>query len=224
MEKEKSTDAMHAVIVAGGAIDDTFALDFLKRENPKLLVAADSGMHFFHRNQILPRLIIGDFDSVEGKVLSFFQEKEVEIHRLNPMKDDTDTEAALRAVIARGAKKITILGGTGSRLDHVLGNVALLGIGLSEAVSVVLLDAHNRIRMIQGGLVIKRREQFGTYVSLLPYTRTVEHLYLSGFRYPLTDACLQNFSSLGISNEIIADEGKIEFEAGILLVIESRDI
>ena len=110
-----------------------------------------------------------------------FQKKEgIVWHRLNPQKDDTDTEFALRLAISMGAECITVLGGTGSRLDHVLGNIELLGIGLELGVEIELLDANNRIRMTDHGMVLKKEEQFGKYVSLIPYTAQVEHLYLAG--------------------------------------------
>ena len=212
------------VVVSGGNIEDAFAVSVLEKEQPELMIAADSGMEFFYRNGIKPDVIVGDFDSVKPEALAYFKgQPDIELRELNPIKDDTDTEFAIRLAIERGAEKITILGGTGSRLDHVLGNIELLGIGLKKRVSIELLDAHNRIRMIDKGITLLKGEQFGTYVSLIPYTSQVERLSLCGFKYPLTDYCLKGFCSLGVSNEIAEEEAVITFDKGILLVIESRD-
>ena len=167
---------------------------------------------------------MGDFDSISKETLSRFREKEgITWYRLNPEKDDTDTEFAIRKALEAGAERITVFGGTGSRLDHVLGNIELLGIGVEAGVPIELVDAHNRIRMIKTGITLKKEKQFGKYVSLIPYTDRVEHLFLTGFKYPLADACLRGFCSLGISNEIVENEAKIRFDGGILLVIESGD-
>lgn len=212
------------VIISGGAIEDAFACRILKEEQPECVIAADAGMNFLYRNKIKPQVIVGDFDSVDQEAFSYFQKQpDIEIKKLNPMKDDTDTEFAIRLALAMGAEAIMLLGATGSRLDHVLGNVELLGIGLQAGVPMTIQDAHNRIRMLEKGISIKKSEQFGRYVSLLPYTKEVTHLYLKGFKYPLDDACLQGFCSLGISNEIQADEAEILFEDGILLLIEAKD-
>ena len=201
----------HFFIIAGGKIEDAFAIEVLKGFAEKTVIAADSGMEFLRRNEIVPQVIIGDFDSVSKETLEWFQKKEgIVWHRLNPQKDDTDTEFALRLAISMGAECITVLGGTGSRLDHVLGNIELL-------------DANNRIRMTDHGMVLKKEEQFGKYVSLIPYTAQVEHLYLAGFKYPLADYCLKGFCSIGVSNEITEEQAEITFENGILIVIESRD-
>lgn len=211
-------------VVSGGSIQDEFAVRVIEKKQPALLIAADSGMDFFYRNGIQPDVIVGDFDSVKPDVLAYYKNQpKIEFCELNPIKDDTDTEFAIRLAIARGAEKITILGGTGSRLDHVMGNIELLGIGLEYKVTIELLDAHNRIRMIDRGLTLLKSEQLGTYVSLIPYTSEVEGLSLYGFKYPLTNYCLKGFCSLGVSNEITDEKAVITFDRGILLVIESRD-
>ena len=50
-------------------------------------------MDFLYENGVTPDIIVGDFDSATTKALEFFERKgQTEIHRLNPIKDDTDTE------------------------------------------------------------------------------------------------------------------------------------
>lgn len=215
---------MRFVIVSGGCIDDAFAVDWLGKNKYDCMIAADSGMNFLHRNGIVPDIIAGDFDSVASESLSYFQElNEVQVLKLNPIKDDTDTEFVIREAICRGAKEITILGATGTRLDHVLANVYLLGIGLEENVSIELVDKHNRIRMISDELEIKKEQQFGSFVSILPVKGDANGVTLEGMKYPLEDAYVACFSSLGVSNEIVEDIARISVKQGVLLVIESRE-
>lgn len=215
---------MRYVIISGGHIDDVFAIEWLQKNKYDKLIAADSGMNFLHRNGIVPDVIAGDFDSVSNESLDEFSNMEsVEILRLNPIKDDTDTEFVIREAIRRGATEIALLGATGTRLDHVLANVYLLGIGLEEGVAIQMLDEHNRIRLIEKELVITKEEQFGDFVSVLAVKGDVKGVTLKGFKYPLEKALVRSFSSLGISNEIIEEVAMIHVEDGVLLVIESRD-
>ena len=232
------------LILSGGNIDDTFALAWIKQNNYDLSIAADSGMEFFYRNGMVPDVIAGDFDSVADEAYRHWvepvgldelcgdgatgrceadQEKKPEILRLNPVKDDTDTEYVIREAIRRGATAITVLGGTGTRLDHTLGNVHLLGIGVEYGVEIELVDAHNRIRMISDELLLLKKEQFGSYVSVLPFAGNAKGVTLEGLCYPLKDVELKAFSSLGISNEIVEDCARIKVEDGVLLVIEASD-
>lgn len=212
------------LLVSGGSIEDEFAKKVIETHTFDFVMAADSGMEFFYRNSRKPDVIVGDFDSVGNEALEHFKKQNgILFKELNPCKDDTDTEFAIRLAIEMGAEEIILLGATGSRLDHVLGNIELLGIGLQKNVRITMLDSHNRIRMIQQGIQIKKEEQFGKYLSLIPYTQTVEGLTLKGTKYLLDHATLKGFCSLGISNEIIEDTAEIQFQKGILLVIEARE-
>lgn len=213
-----------AVIVSGGRINQEFCRDYIEQLKPDALIAVDSGMKFFYDTGLKPDKIIGDFDSADAEILQFFQQqKEIEWKCLVPEKDDTDTEAAIRWVLSDGCEQIHVLGGTGSRLDHVLGNIELLGIGLQAGVEIFLTDEQNRIRMIDKTTCVKRAEQYGAYVSLIPFTAKVTGVTLSGMKYPLTEAELVCYNSVGISNEIIEDEAVISIKEGVLLLLETRD-
>ena len=215
---------MKYLLVSGGTVSEGFVSEVIKKGGYDVVMAADSGMDFLYRVGILPDIIVGDFDSVDEKILTFFKEKpQIEICSLNPQKDDTDTEHAIHYAIEHGASSISILGGTGKRMDHFLGNVSLLGIGLEEAVSIELLDANNRIRMVDRPVRISKAKQFGKYLSLIPYSGIVKDITVTGVKYPLNHEDLGGFNARGVSNEIIAEEAVIKFSDGILLVIESKD-
>ena len=215
---------MRFLIVSGGDTQDDFVTELIKTGGFDVLMAADSGMDCFYRIHTKPDVIVGDFDSAESDNLDYFRRfEQIELCVLNPQKDDTDTEFAIREAIRRGADDITIVGATGTRMDHLLRNICLLGIGLEKKISMCLLDPHNRIRMIDSPLVLRKEEQYGRYVSLLPYSDQVEGVTLTGFKYPLSNYTMGGFNSLGISNEITEEEAKIFLSEGQLLVIESRD-
>lgn len=218
------------MIVAGGCIDDTFTLDYLRLEHYDVKYAVDSGLHFFLRQKLVPDYIVGDFDSVEEGVLQEYQHLDtVSIIRLNPKKDDTDTEHALQMALDKGMDEIHLFGATGSRLDHVLGNLQLLGLALRKNVECILIDPWNRTRLINKETTISREEQFGAFISLIPYTPKVTGLTLTGFLYPLKDYTMSSFyiedaaAVSGVSNEIVAETARISLNDGILVLIESRD-
>lgn len=215
---------MKCLIVTGGEIIDDFACDVIKNGGYEIIIAVDAGMEFFARVGVEPDIIVGDFDSVESSILEKFREKEyIEMCVLNPVKDETDTEYAVHEAVRRGADSITILGGTGTRLDHVLGNIGLLGIGLDEEIDVELLDVHNRVRMLNKGITLRKKEQYGKYVSLLPYSPEICGLTIRGMKYNVENVTLKSSEAKGVSNEMVEDEASISFENGVLLLIESRD-
>lgn len=216
---------MQTLIITGGNIDDAFTLNFIKENPCDLMIAADSGMEFFYRNGLVPNVIVGDFDSVKEGVLEYFRKNnpDIKVMKFQPEKDETDTELALRTAMEAGCEKIWLLGATGTRLDHVLGNIHLLGMAMEQGCECIMLDVHNRIRMLKHGIRLKKAEQYGDYISLFPFTPTVKGLTLTGFKYPLQKYELQCYHSLGVSNEITQEEAEISFEDGILLMMESRE-
>lgn len=215
---------MRTLIIAGGTVNDAMVCETIKNGGYDAIIAADSGMEVLYRHHLTPDIVVGDFDSAAPEVLSYFQSQEqIEFCTLNKEKDDTDMEFAIREAIDREATDITIMGATGGRLDHVLSSIGLLELGIQWNVEMEIVDAKNRIRMIAKPVTLSKKGQYGDFVSLIPFAGEVSGVTLEGFKYPLTDATLSVCGSLGISNEIVEDEAKINLESGRLLVIESRD-
>lgn len=218
--------SLRTVIVSGGNIQEDFALTFLRKNSYERLIGVDNGLRFLYEHGIAPTHIVGDFDTVDQRIVSWYRENtDIEIRAYNPVKDATDTQIAVELALEWNSTSIVILGGTGSRLDHVLGNVHTMMLALDAGAECVLLDRNNRIRLIRESVCIKKSEQFGRYVSLLPLTTEVRGVTLTGFKYPLHEDTLTTLGSagLGVSNEIAEDEAQIRLSDGVLILIESRD-
>lgn len=215
---------MNTLIVTGGSIDYKFACEYLKKYTWDYVVCADAGMKFCHTAGIQPDLILGDFDSVDDASYTYFKEKCPErMEQFPTHKDETDTELALLRAIAAGADAVTMIGATGTRIDHLLGNIQMLKLALDRGVPCQIVDAHNRIRMVDGQIMLQKSDQFGKYVSLLPFTPEVTGITLKGFAYEVENFTLVSGIARGVSNELEAETASITCQNGILLVIESRD-
>lgn len=214
---------MKTFIFTGGTIDIAFAKEQLSNEENVMMIAVDRGLEACLALGIAPEYVIGDFDSVSAEGKIFLEKHPERVTRLQPVKDDTDTEAALMLALKHTEGDIVILGGTGTRLDHVLGNISILGKAFSFHRNVVLLDPHNRIRLVKDTWSIAKKEQFGSYVSVFPMQGEARGVTLKGFYYPLTDVTLTGYTSLGVSNEIVDEKASVFVKEGTLIVIESRD-
>ncbi len=216
---------MRIALISGGNIQSDLALAFLKKQRFDKIIAVDKGLGFCHRHQIIPQGIVGDFDSVSDGVLQGYLDRPgIVVRKLSPRKDDSDTQSAFHLAVEMGATEIGILGGIGSRLDHVLANLELLAHGISLGVESYLVDAHNLIWATETPVTLKRDEQWGRYVSMFSLGGPVEGLTLKGFAYPLDHYCLTSRDcGLTVSNEILEEEAEISFESGCLLLVMSRD-
>ena len=218
---------MRTVIISGGRIERDFALSFLKNETFEQFIAVDNGLRFCYDNQIKPTWIVGDFDTAAPELVEYYQtQTDIPIRRFNPVKDSTDSQIAIELALELGSSEITLLGGTGTRMDHVLGNIQSLMLAKKKGVSCVILDEYNRIQLIDGETRLKKSEQYGKYVSLLPLTTEVTGVDLTGFKFNLTGHTFTSTGSagLGVSNEIIEDIAEIRVKSGIFVLIESRDL
>ena len=214
------------VIISGGRLDIQFASDYIKKEKPEILIAADKGLAFCEETGILPTYIVGDFDTLGETLLPKYEALGVPIRKFNPVKDATDTEIAVRLGMELGAEQIHILGASeGNRLDHLFGNVLTMMIPANEDIECFMVDAHNRVRILTKPIEIKKEEQYGKYISLIPLTTDVHGVTLTGFKYPLWDHRfhVETTGSLGVSNELEEEVGIIHFRSGILLMLECMD-
>lgn len=215
------------IIVSGGNIHKDFALDFLKKNKTEntCLIAADRGVEFFMGTDLEPDVAVGDFDSLSAEGAKYMETlKHTEIRRLKPEKDDSDTQSAANYAIEQGTERIMILGATGNRIDHLMANFGLLMLGKTKQVQIVLVDAYNYMSLIESGMILKKEEQFGKYVSFFPIEGEVTGLTLKGFKYPLNSYTLKvEDSGLTVSNEISDPEAEVTFETGKPLMIMSRD-
>lgn len=221
----------HVLIITGGYLDMEFAKAYSKTLFIDKVFVVDKGLEYADMLGILPDYIVGDFDTVDSELLAFYEEKiakgEIQacIERHPVQKDATDTELAVRKAIEEQAQQITILAATGNRLDHVLSNLGLLQQTADQNIDCQIVDADNRIRLLLAGeqCNIKKKNQYGVFLSLIPVTSVVKGLTITGVLYPLQDKTVLQGSSFTVSNQIVEETAVITAKEGNLLVIESKD-
>lgn len=137
-------------------------------------------------------------------------------------KDMTDTEAAIDIASQLGFAHIDVLGGFGGRLDHTLGNVALLAKYVDSPIHLRVFDGINSVTMVGPGTHTVARNGY-TYFGVLPYGGCARSVSLSGVKYSVQNIELSDSSTLGVSNEITHAYATVSCEEGYLLLVHSRD-
>lgn len=182
------------------------------------IIGVDSGCHLLKAIDLEPTHILGDFDSIGN--LSEFKHiwQNARIHTFNSEKDETDAELAFLLARDLEIDKIVILGAFGGRVDHML-SVFFMA---SQYADVTLIDEWNCVKSFKAPFDYGVSNQDQSYVSLVPLTE-LRGVTLSGFKYPLEKAVIPFASTLGISNELTEDYGKISIESGRGYLIFSKD-
>lgn len=223
MYKSTEVNDIRILIITGGHIDEEFLRSLLDKEMYSLIIAVDRGLLMADRANVQPDYIVGDFDSVPMNLLNEYKTKGIPIETFPRMKDKTDTHIALEMALTHNPSMVDLVGATGSRMDHTISNMDLLLLALDQGICARILDTNNKIYLMRDSFVINRNNQHGDFISLLPFSFRVKGLKLNGFKYPLNGITLTAGSSLGISNELISEEGRVEFDEGILAVFETKD-
>lgn len=234
VRKNGNNKMNHIVILTGGYLNIGFAKTYLKTLSYDRVFAVDKGLEYADALGIVPDSIIGDFDTVDKGLLESFKKRiangelDTFLEKYPVKKDATDTELAILKAIEEKAEKITILAATGSRLDHVLANLNLLLETSRAGIECYIVDESNRVRLLEASqnshCIIKKAEQYGKYVSLLPLTEVVEGLSITGVMYPLQKRRIYKGNSLTVSNQIVDGQAEISLDKGKIFVIESKDI
>lgn len=112
---------IEAVIIANGDYPTAeYALQVVAQS--PLVVCCDGGADEFIARGYTPDIIIGDGDSLSAKNRARF----ADIIRYEADQQTNDQTKAVKYLLAEGKTRIAIVGATGKRDDHTLGNIALL--------------------------------------------------------------------------------------------------
>lgn len=188
-------------------------LDFNKKCDD-FVIAADGGCVYLEQCGIVPDLIIGDFDSMESVPSGD------NVIRLNPVKDITDMDAAVKAGLERGFSEFHLYGACGGRIDHTLANIQLVASLAQNNKKAFIYNGSQVITAVRNGSLCFDSSYKG-YVSVFSHSDKCEGVCLKGLKYPLENAVLTNSFPLGVSNEFLGTESEIFIGQGTAIVIYS---
>ncbi len=182
MTKSDQLNEKFTVILANG--------EFPKREcilqylqNAQRVICCDGAATALLEIGLQPAVIIGDIDSLPASLQAQFPERILRISE----QESNDLAKALCYCLARGWKKLLILGATGKREDHTLGNISLLADFCLQAPELKIITDYGVFQAIQGPLRLPSQPgQQVSIFSLHPETAITS----SGLRYPLNNSRL----------------------------------
>lgn len=211
MEKTMN-DRKTALVITGGYCNVEAAKNLLP-ESVDLKIAADSGYMTAQKLGITPDITMGDFDSYKDKL-----PPEMNTLRVACEKDVTDTMLACEYAKDNGCRYITIVGGTGGRIDHSISNVFYLEDLRRQGIRVKLTDGENTVQVILDETVTVKAD--GGYFSIFALDKCAVTEY--GCKYPLNNATLVRQRPYAVSNEVEGDYAVIKIEGAALLVTSKR--
>jgi len=210
-----------ALIFANGNLNDGPAVRaVLERWPDAYVIAADGGARNALACNLIPHLIIGDFDSLMPAELRMFEAQGAEIRRHSPHKNETDLELALLMAAEQGRNPIRVLGGVGDRLDQTFANVYLLALPALRESDVRLVAGRQTTWLAYPGATLITGQP-GDTLSLVPLSGAAEGIRTDGLEYALHGEALHFGPARGISNVLTHEAAEVRFETGLLLLIHT---
>jgi len=156
-----------------------------------------------------PDIIIGDFDStsIKGKNRTG---KWIE----TPDQNKTDLEKTFEWCIMNNIKKIVLLGSSGKREDHTIGNLFTLA-KYHDEIQCEMITNHAKIICVSGENYIFA--DTNQNISIIA-TEPIERITLDGLQYNMKNESLLP-STRAISNKAISDKFYLESTGKVLVFL-----
>ena len=206
----------HIVILAAG--------DFPRAEAPlqalrtaDLRICCDSAAEALVDFGLTPDHIVGDLDSLSPDFQARYADRITRIAG----QDDNDLTKAFHLALTLQPSHITILGATGRREDHTLGNVSLLLDYAREAsCPVEMLTDHGRFTAIFDSATLPAVP--GQQVSIFSFDNTLK-IASAGLKYPTDAVCFDTLWKATL-NEALSDAFTLTLShpSGVLLFFADR--
>ncbi|MBQ6976392.1 MAG: thiamine diphosphokinase [Selenomonadaceae bacterium] len=194
---------------------------FREMSRGRKILAIDKGIEICRDLNILPQILIGDFDSAESSAVNWARENKLPIECYPADKDLTDTQLALNFIEKNYSLlpipySLIITGIFGGRFDHLFSNIFTCA---AAKIKACLADEREIIFFVNGGENFSVKFFVRPYaLSLLPITEICEGITLKNVHWELENATLrQNFPN-AVSNRVEEDEIKISVAKGTLAI------
>jgi thiamine pyrophosphokinase len=200
----------YTVIVADGTFPrHEIPLRYL--ENAKRIVCCDGSTQSLVLAGLKPDAIVGDMDSLTDDLAKMFAD------RLFPDKnqDTNDLTKAVSWCIDKGYKNIVIIGATGKREDHTIGNISLLAEYIRELNVIMITDTGILHPLLKSSSIASFKGQQVSIFSIDPETQVTS----VGLRYPLSDTKIKNWWCATL-NESLGDTFSLEFSGRLIVFLK----
>ena len=196
------------IVIANGSFPShPIAKNYLNKSGT--IICTDGAADKLIGSGRIPDIIIGDFDStsIKGKDRTG---KWIE----TPDQNKTDLEKTFEWCIMNNIKKIVLLGSSGKREDHTIGNLFTLA-KYHDEIQCEIITNHAKIICVSGENYIFADNNQN--ISIIA-TEPIERITLDGLQYNMKNESLLP-STRAISNKAISDKFYLESTGKVLVFL-----
>ena len=199
-----------AVILADGSFPvHHIPLSYLRKA--KHIICCDGSAESLVAADLKPEAIVGDLDSLDPVIAERFADRLF----MDSDQDTNDLTKAVRWCINKRYKEIMILGATGKREDHTIGNISLLTEYAREISVSMVTDTGTFTPLLKSDVVNCFPGQQVSIFSINPETEITS----IGLKYRLDNLKLHNWWRATL-NEATGDSFELRFNGGPVIVYQ----
>jgi len=196
-----------AIVADGIFPSHSIPLSYLK--NADRIICCDGSAENLSKAGYKPEAIVGDMDSLSEKLTRRFKDR---LFR-NDDQDTNDLTKAVNWCSERGYSDIVIVGATGKREDHTIGNISLLTEYIKDVNVIMVTDTGLILPYLKSCKVSSFPGQQVSIFSIDPETEITS----AGLRFPLEKKKSENWW-IATLNEALEDIFTLEFSKGRVIV------
>ncbi len=196
------------VIVADGTFP-THEIPIGYIRNAERLICCDGSTENLVRFGKEPAAIAGDMDSLSEELANRFADRLY----INNEQETNDLTKAVTWCIGKGYKDLVIVGATGKREDHTIGNISLLAEYGKNANVMMVTDTGILRPYFKSTQISVFPGQQVSLFSIDPATEITSH----GLKYQLNRTKLKNWWYATL-NEALGESFTLEFSNGRIIV------
>lgn len=196
------------IILADGSFPEhEIPLGYLKKA--ERIICCDGSAEPLLKAGMVPDAIVGDLDTLPAGIAERFSDR---IYQ-SKEQETNDLTKAVNWCAGKGYKDLVILGATGKREDHTIGNISLLAEYVKETSVIMVTDTGIFIPFIKSATVSTLPGQQVSVFSVDPGTEITSE----GLKYPLKDLRLTNWW-VATLNEAVGKNVSLIFNGGPVIV------
>ena len=208
-------------LVLNGQLEDyDYIREVMDYNTYELIIAVDGGANHLYRLGIMPNYILGDLDSIDDDIRSYYEASDVVFKKFPTKKDETDAELAVWMVEEEGLLGIDIYAALGGRIDHELANIQLLYYILDRGMYPRIISEREEIYILRNE-EMNLKGSIGDIVSIIPVKGDARGITLANMEYSVEELDLKYSVTRGISNVMLAEDAYINVRDGCILVIKN---
>jgi thiamine pyrophosphokinase len=157
-----------------------------------------------------PHIIVGDMDSISDETRKQYAFTLI----MSGDQESNDLTKAVEYCIMKGYPSVTILGATGLREDHTLGNISLM-MEYYPRIVVRMFSDFGIFFLVKSGEAVE--SNIGDKISIFSIDNTIR-VTSRGLKYPLKDLQLSNWYRATL-NEVVEERFTLQYESDIPLIV-----